>query len=115
MTFDLGFEPTLPAEADEHADRAPTAEEYVRHVLAAHLECSPTRLHPDQHLERDLGFTRLGLVLVSLDLEDITHVALPFEGLEQVHTVAELGRYLGAALRQGKRGAERGPRCVTGR
>ena len=77
----------------------PSAEELVRHVVAVHLECSTSEVRARDDLTRDLGITRLRLMLIGLDLEDVLDVALPFEVLERVRTVADLVRCVSAARR----------------
>jgi acyl carrier protein len=85
------------------ASSAPAAEQVCRSMIAAHLEVSLEAVQPWQSLEKDLGITRLGLVLIGLDLEDLEHVTLPFELLGEVETVAQLGRFLKAARRATRR------------
>jgi acyl carrier protein len=86
-----------------------SSEEVVRLALAAHLECDLSEIRAAHHLERDLGITRLGLVLVALDLEDLEHVSLSFDELAAVHTVADLSRFLGEARRAGQPQVEPAP------
>jgi len=86
--------------ADERTPRHPAIEELVRHIVAAHLECNTSEVRAGDHLKRDLGITRLGLVLVCLDIEDILDVALSLESLERVHTLADLSRAAADARRK---------------
>jgi acyl carrier protein len=81
------------------AHRPSSAEEITREVIAAHLEVEPSTIKPHQHLERDLGITLLGLVLIGLDLEDVEHVSLSFEDFSGVQTVADLSHRLEVAMR----------------
>jgi acyl carrier protein len=101
-------EPELTDWTDEVTASAETtgataAEQVCRSVVAAHLELGVEAVQPWQHLEKELGITRLGLVLIGLDLEDLEHVTLPFELLGEVETVAQLGRFLKAARRATRR------------
>jgi acyl carrier protein len=84
---------------DDRPQRHPPIEELVRHVVAAHLECSTSEVRPRDDLEKDLGITRLGVVLIGLDLEDVLDVALPFETMDPVRTVADLARVVAEARR----------------
>ncbi len=82
---------------DEAPSPANAVEELVRHVVAAHLEVDACDVRAAHELERDLGITRLGLVLIALDLEDLERVNLPFERLADVRTVADLARVVARA------------------
>ena len=75
-----------------------TTEESVREVIAAHLEISPERVQPGQRLERDLDLRPLDVVLLALDLEDVSHVRLTFDELDRVETVDDLVRLVDAAF-----------------
>jgi acyl carrier protein len=96
----LGDDELRPARSGKWVSHRPrSAEEIAREVIAAHLEVEPSSIKPHQHLERDLGITMLGLVLIGLDLEDVEHVSLAFEDFSGVQTVEDLSRRLEVAMR----------------
>jgi acyl carrier protein len=98
MAFDLSDSELSSFDAFDQAPGHQGHEDLVRHVIAAHLEIDAADVRPSLQLERDLGITRLGLVLIGLDLEDLERASLPFERLADVRTVADLGRLLGESM-----------------
>ncbi len=97
MAFDLSDANLTAFDTFDETPRHLGLEDLVRHVVAAHLELDAADVRPALQFERDLGISRLGLVLIGLDLEDHERVSLPFERLAEVRTVADLARLLGEA------------------
>jgi acyl carrier protein len=62
----------------------------VRGALGRHLDRHPSTIHQWQDLENDLGVTPLGLVLVTVEVEEVEDVILPIEELATVSTVGDL-------------------------
>lgn len=106
MAFDLSDSELSAFDAFDAGPGVGGHEDLVRHVIAAHLEIDAADVRPSLQLERDLGITRLGLVLIGLDLEDLERASLPFERLADVRTVADLGRLLGEAISWDARGRD---------
>jgi acyl carrier protein len=73
------------------------SEELVRSTIAEHLEVDANTIRPDQNLERDLGITPLGIVLVVLALEDLEGVLFSFDQMTAVKTVSDLSNFLAEA------------------
>jgi acyl carrier protein len=94
-TSDASFRSLEPD--DRLATSGDALEELVCHVVAAHLEVDACDVRPGHVLEHDLGISRLGLVLIALDLEDLERVSMPFEALSEVRTVSDLARLLKCA------------------
>ena len=98
--MDFDHSPDLfPADWTHDFDALPSsgassAVAVCRAMIAEHLEVGVEEISPRQHLEKDLGITRLGLVLIGLDLEDLEQVTLPFELLAEIDTVGQLARFL---------------------
>jgi acyl carrier protein len=62
----------------------------VRSLLAQRLGRGAPTIRSAQDLAGDLDFAPLELVLIALDVEKITDVRIPVEGLASVRTVGEL-------------------------
>jgi acyl carrier protein len=87
-------QPWSPRPTDAEDPEAIALEALVVGSLAARLHRPMGQLSLLDRLERDLQVSPLTLVLLGLDLEDITGVRLPFEDLIRVITVGDLVVFL---------------------
>jgi acyl carrier protein len=77
----------------------------VRCAVAQHLDVQSSDIRPTHHLERDLGLHPLDIVLIALRLEEVEHVELPIDELNDVHKVADLTGLLRAVIANDNHGA----------
>ena len=88
------LQPWSPEHADSEDPEQIALEALVVGALAARLHRPVAGLSLLDRLERDLHVPPLTLVLLGLDLEDLTGVRLPFEDLIRIATVGDLVVFL---------------------
>lgn len=76
----------------------------MHHVLARHAGRSPSTLHTQQRLERDLQLTPLEIVLVILEVEQMLDESLPIDDVVSLDRVSDLIAFVSLAVASDKRG-----------